>query len=83
MAKSKSQSWSSAIWGFFSSVKLTIVLLIILAIVSILGTLVPQEQGAAEFARRLNSAMLQIFTSLDLFDMYHAIWFRVLIGCLA
>ncbi|MBL7216121.1 MAG: cytochrome c biogenesis protein ResB [Desulfobacteraceae bacterium] len=83
MVKSKSQSWPNVIWGFFSTVKLTIVLLIILAIVSILGTLVPQEQGAAEFARRLNPAMLQIFTSLDLFDMYHSIWFRVLIGCLA
>ena len=83
MTKSKSQSRPNVIWGFFSTVKLTIVLLIILAIVSILGTLVPQEQGAAEFARRLNPAMLQIFTSLDLFDMYHSIWFRVLIGCLA
>ena len=83
MTKSKSQGRPSVIWGFFSSVKLTIVLLIILAIVSILGTLVPQEQGAAEFARRLNPAMLQIFTSLDFFDMYHSIWFRVLIGCLA
>ncbi len=83
MTKSKSKNQSNIIWGFFSTVKLTIVLLIILAIVSILGTLVPQEQGAAEFARRLNPAMLQIFTSLDLFDMYHSIWFRVLIGCLA
>jgi len=83
MTKPKSQDRSNVIWGFFSSVKLTIVVLIILAIVSILGTLVPQEQGAAEFARRLNPAMLRIFTSLDLFDMYHAIWFRVLIGCLA
>ena len=83
MVKSKSQSQPNVIWGFFSSVKLTIVLLIILAIVSILGTLVPQEEGAAEFARRLNPAMLQIFTSLDLFDMYHSIWFKLLIGCLA
>jgi len=83
MVNSKSKNRSNVIWGFFSSVKLTIVLLIILAIVSILGTVVPQEQGAAEFARRLNPAMLQIFTSLDFFDMYHSIWFRVLIGCLA
>jgi cytochrome c biogenesis protein len=81
--KPKAQSRPNVIWGFFSSVKLTIVLLIIIAIVSILGTLVPQEEGAAEFARRLNPAMLQIFTSLDLFDMYHSIWFRVLIGALA
>jgi cytochrome c biogenesis protein len=83
MVKSKSQSQPNIVWSFFSSVKLTIVLLIMLAIVSILGTLVPQEEGAAEFARRLNPAMLQIFTSLDLFDMYHSIWFKVLIGCLA
>ena len=71
------------IWSFFSSVKLTIVLLIIMAIVSILGTLIPQEQGAREFARTLSPAMFRVFAALDLFDMYHSPWFRVLIGCLS
>ncbi|MBW1734693.1 MAG: cytochrome c biogenesis protein ResB [Deltaproteobacteria bacterium] len=83
MTKSKSQGRPSVIWGFFSSVKLTFVLLIILALVSIVGTLIPQQEGAAEFARDLSPAMLRIFTALDFFNMYQSLWFRVLIGFLA
>ncbi|MBW1779909.1 MAG: cytochrome c biogenesis protein ResB [Deltaproteobacteria bacterium] len=83
MKQPKSENRSHAIWRFFSSVKLTIVLLILLAIVSIIGTVIPQQQGAAEFARRLSPSTLQIFAALDMFDMYHSIWFRVLIGFLA
>jgi cytochrome c biogenesis protein len=67
-------------WDFFASVKLAIVLLIILAVVSILGTLIPQQQGVAEFAGRLSPGMLGIFVALDLFDMYHSVWFQVLLG---
>jgi cytochrome c biogenesis protein len=70
-------------WDFFASVKLAIVLLIILAVVSILGTLIPQQQGAAEFASRLSPGMLRVFGVLDLFDMYHAVWFQVLLGLIA
>ena len=82
MKESKPERQSNIIWNFFRSVKLTFILLIILAIVSILGTLIPQGEGAVEFARRLSPATLRIFTSLDLFDMYHSLWFRVLIGLL-
>jgi cytochrome c biogenesis protein len=80
MKHSSSKGQSNIFWDFFASVKLAIVLLIILAIVSILGTLIPQQQGAAEFASRLSPSMLRTFSALDLFDMYHSIWFRVLLG---
>lgn len=70
-------------WAFFASVRLAIVLLIILAIASILGTVIPQQQGAAEFASRLSPGMLRLFVALDLFDMYHSVWFRVLLGLLS
>jgi len=83
MKSSTSTQHSSGIWKFFASVKLAIFLLIILAIVSILGTVIPQQQGAVEFASGLNPATRQFFTSLDLFDMYHSIWFRILLGLIA
>ena len=82
MTGSKSSDKPNVIWQFFSSIRLTIVLLIILALASILGTLIPQQEGAMEFARRLHPELLRIFRSLDLFDMYHSIWFRLLLGCL-
>lgn len=77
------KSETHPIWQFLSSVKLTIVLLILLALVCILGTIIPQQQGAAEFARGLSPGMLRLFSSLDFFDMYHAAWFRFLIAFLA
>jgi len=83
MAKSDKEKKSNFVWDFFSSVKLTIILLIILAIASILGTLIPQQEGAVEFARGLSPWLFRLSTALDLFDMYHSAWFRILIGSLA
>ena len=83
MKNAESRKNPNALWKFLSSVKLTIVLLILLAIVSILGTLIPQEQGAVEFAKSLTPGMLRFLSILDLFDMYNAPWFRLLIGFLA
>jgi len=83
MAKFSSNKNSNLIWRFFSSVKLTLVLLIILAIASVLGTLIPQQEGAVQFARGLSPGMFQVFSSLNLFDMYHSSWFRIIIALLA
>jgi cytochrome c biogenesis protein len=57
--------------------------LIILAIASILGTLIPQQDGAVEFAQKLSPGLFRLFSLLDLFDMYHSTWFRIIIGSLA
>ena len=85
MPESKSKIKPNAFWKFFSSVKLTIVLLIILAIASILGTLIPQlpQRESVEFARTLSPGLFRLFNYMNLFDMYHSLWFRLLIGCLS
>jgi cytochrome c biogenesis protein len=75
----KKNAW----WNFFSSVKLTIFLLIVLAAASIIGTLVPQREGALEFAQELRPETVEFLARIGIFDMYHALWFRILIGCLA
>lgn len=84
MTKSQSKADKNLVWSFFSSVKLTFVLLIILAIVSILGTLIPQmpQRESVEFASRLSPGVFRLFSFLNLFDMYHSLWFRLLIGLL-
>lgn len=79
MAEDRRKKKTNRIWGLFSSVKLTIVLLIILAIVSILGTIIPQREGTVEFAGGLSPEMFRLFSFLNLFDMYHSAWFRLLI----
>lgn len=83
MKNAKSKNKPNFLWEFLSSVKLTIVLLILLAIISILGTVIPQGQGAVEFAETLSPAMFRFLSTLQLFDMYNAPWFRLLIAFLA
>lgn len=82
MSALESQKHPNPVWRFFCSVRLTIVILIILALVSIVGTLIPQQQDTMAFAENLRPGTLKIFLFLDLFDIYHAIWFRSLIGIL-
>jgi len=85
MAKSISKTKPNSVWRFFSSVKLAIVLLVILAIVSILGTVIPQmpQRESVEFAKGLSPGMFKLFGFINLFDMYHSLWFRLLMGSLA
>lgn len=63
---------------FFSSVKLAIVLLILITVASIVGTLVPQNRGAAEYAARYGS-LSGLFTGLRLTRLYQSGWYLALL----
>jgi cytochrome c biogenesis protein len=73
------------IWDFFASVKLAIVLICLLAVTSIIGTVVPQESTKAiQFLGRIFGdntapAVYNIFLKLDFMDMYHSWWFVTLL----
>ena len=69
----------SKIWNFFTSVKLTIVLLLSLAVTSIIGTLIPQNEDPQAYFEAFGGVLYQLFNLLDLFDMYHSWWFQLLI----
>ena len=73
---------SNPVWKFFASVKLTIVFLVLLAIFSVAGTMIPQKEGAMEFVQRLNPTTFNLMDFFGLFDLYHAGWFRFLIAML-
>jgi cytochrome c biogenesis protein len=83
MTQSETGKKSNALWNLFTSVKLTLGLLIVLAITSIFGTVIPQQEGAMELAERLSPGLVSLLSSLQLFDMYHSLWFRLIIGTLA
>ncbi len=68
-----------ALWRFFASIRLTVVLLLSLATTSIIGTLIPQNMGFADYVAKYGVQLFRIFSILDLFDMYHAPWFRFLL----
>jgi cytochrome c biogenesis protein len=74
---------ASFLWNMFSSMKLTFTLLILLAITSLFGTLIPQQQEAVRFAQGLSPGLHRFFELLGLFDLYHSPWFRAIIGLLA
>jgi len=67
---------------FFTSIKLAIVLLIILAVASILGTLIPQGRSVEEYAARYG-ALSTLFIRLQLTGLYHSIWYLALLGLFA
>jgi cytochrome c biogenesis protein len=83
MAPSRNGNKSNPLWSLFTSVKLTLGLLIVLAVTSIFGTVIPQQDGAMELAEQLSPGLMSFLSSLQLFDMYHSVWFRVIIGTLA
>ena len=75
--------YSSAVWQFFASIKFTVVLLLCLALLSVIGTVVPQNAAAQEYIRLYGISGYRIFVLLNIVDMYHAWWFLGLLLLLA
>jgi cytochrome c biogenesis protein len=73
----------NSISSFFSSVKLTVALLIVIILSSILGTLIPQQEAADTVVHRLSPGIVSIAQKLQLFDIYHSLWFILLMVLLA
>ena len=67
------------IWNFFTSVKLTVVLLLTLAATSIIGTLIPQNEDPMQYRQAFGEFLYRLFDILDVFDMYHSWWFQLLL----
>lgn len=66
-------------WSFFCSVKLTVVILLALALTSIIGTIVPQNESPDAYLHAYGAFRYQLFDALGIFDMYHAWWFQGLL----
>lgn len=73
----------SAIRSFFSSVKLTIFLLAVIALFAVVGTIVPQREAADQLARHISPGLFSFLSKIQIFDLYHSIWFFLLTGLLS
>lgn len=71
-------SFTNTLWKFFSSVKLSVAILLSIAATSIIGTVVPQNADPAAYQEHYGELLYTFFYSLDIFDMYHAWWFQFL-----
>jgi len=67
---------------FFTSIRLAIVLLIILAVASVLGTLIPQQRSLEEYAVRYGRLASPLIR-LQMTQLYHSIWYLALLGLFA
>jgi cytochrome c biogenesis protein len=73
------RSFTNNLWEFFCSLKLTLFLLISLALTSIIGTVLPQGALPPEYVASISPSKLQIYSKLGFFDMYHSWWFIALL----
>jgi cytochrome c biogenesis protein len=71
------------LWNLLCSVRLTIFLLILLALTSILGTIIKQNAPSMEYIRQFGSGLYRFLNFLGLFDMYSSWWFRGILALLA
>lgn len=62
-------------FAFLSSMRFAVALLCILAIASIIGTVLQQNQPAADYVVKFGPFWSQIFHFLGLFDVYASAWF--------
>lgn len=68
------------IWDFACSLKLAIIVVLLLAATSIIGTVIQQNAPAADYIREYGQTNYELFKKLQFIDMYHSSWF---IGLLA
>ena len=69
--------------NILSSVRLTIPLLILLAALSIIGTVIPQNATEQQYLRQYSKETYYILKGFGLLNMYHAWWFMGVLILLA
>jgi len=67
------------VWNFFTSVKLAIFTLIVLAVTSILGTIIEQNQPPEKYHQIYEDWAFAPMDRINLFDMYHSVWFLLIL----
>jgi len=73
----------NAVWLFFASVKLALTTLIILAVISIIGTIIKQGQDPSYYVQEYGQNLSRFFEVLDITNMYSSWWFTALLGIFA
>ncbi len=67
------------LWKLFASVRLTVVILLSLAVTSGIGTIIPQNKRPDEYLNAYGEFFYKILSVFDIFDMYHSWWFQFLL----
>lgn len=76
----RSLAWR--VFHFLGSMEFAITLLITLAIASVIGTVLQQNQPYPDYIIKFGPFWFEVFKSLGLYDVYSAIWFLVILTLL-
>lgn len=76
------RSLSQSLWDYLCALKLTMFLLISLAVTSIIGTIIPQGAPPQEYLQTITENKFKLYKTLGFFDMYHSWWFILLLALL-
>ncbi|RKN09787.1 cytochrome c biogenesis protein ResB [Streptomyces radicis] len=85
--------WARWFWRQLTSMRVALILLFLLALASIPGSMIPQDNVNAPLAedfRERNEALSEFYEAFQLFDVYSSVWFSAiylllfisLIGCI-
>src|SRR5271157_1286809 len=73
----------SLLWGWLTSIRLTVHLLLIVAAVAIIGAVLPQGQQAEVYLSRFGEIWGTVIWRSGLADIYFSIWFLAPVCLLA
>ncbi len=73
---------SARVVNFLGSMNLAISLLVVLAIASIIGTVLKQNQPYTDYQIKFGTFWFDLFRSLGLYDVYSATWFLLILAFL-
>lgn len=76
---SASPSFGKSLFELLSSMRFAISLLSILAIASIIGTVLKQAEPYSNYLIQLGPFWFDVFEKLGLYDVYHTAWFLVIL----
>lgn len=73
---------SARLINFLGSMNLAISLLVVVAIASVIGTILRQNQPYTDYQIKFGSFWFDLFKALDLYDVYSAVWFLSILAFL-
>ncbi|THB79837.1 MAG: cytochrome c biogenesis protein ResB [Desulfobacteraceae bacterium] len=73
--KKDKQNLFNSLWQLLAAVKFAVILLILIAVTSVIGTLIPQNGSDQMYMRVYGEFGYKILKGLQLDDMYHSLWY--------
>jgi len=78
----KTRSFGQRLFTLLGSMDLAITLLVVLAIASVIGTVLQQNQPYADYVIKFGPFWFDVFEAAGLYDVYSALWFLAILALL-